>query len=492
MKKILFSVFYIILFQALAQNQTYFSEELVLDVDDYSFHAQIIGVDSVSNVEIISSNTTFPDQTYTDINGNIINVYDELNQGKTVLLTFFNHFSTICQQEVPFLNHLYQVFDVNENKTTQIAFECNSNSNLTSLGGLNNLYGDWGIQYPIVNLNGFLMSSPDPVTAFLSNITEQTVPSYIIISPDKTYTIVSGVISTNEVLSEVTQEILKSQGINQDDDLAFYDIEHDRCDDNTNVFINVQNTGLNTINGFQIQFYDMNDSLFETVTLPYVLEPMFRSEVGVFFNSAIDSSFTVKVEISSLTECSLNNIQEVDYQSNAFLVSNQINIEIKTDDYPQEIAWILRDHTLGIVVDSAGLNSNGTIVGIPEGVNNYSPSLDVNHCYTFQIYDKLGDGICCNNGDGYYKIFDAQTGGLIDEGGSYLNSAKSHFKAVDNLSTDSFENTSSVFKPIKKVEYFDILGRLITQPIPNTITIKKTTYEDDTFSAEKIHVKFVE
>lgn len=493
MKKILFSVFYFILILASAQNQTYFSEDMVLDVDDYSIYAQVIGVDSVSNVHIVSTNNTFPDQTYTDTDGNTINVYDELNQGKTVVLTFFNHYSTICQQEVPFLNHLYQIFDLNENKTTQIAFECNSHSNLTSLGGFNNLYGNWDIEYPVVNLNGFSSASPDPVISFLSLVTNQTVPSYIIISPDKTYTIVSAVLSTNEVLSEVTQAILSSQEISTNHDIDLYDLEHDRCDDNTNVFVNVQNTGTQVINGFQIQFFDVNDTMFESVTLPYVLPALFRSEVGVFFNTTIDSSFTVKVKINSLSECTLNNIHDVDYQSNATLISDQIDIEIKTDDYPQEIAWILRDHTLGMVVDSAGLNSDGVIVGIPSGVNNYSPILEVNHCYTFQIYDKLGDGICCNNGDGYFKIFDEQTGGLVDEGGSYLNSAKSHFKVVDNLSIETIDGeNSNVFKPIKNIEYFDVLGRLLSHPIPNTITIKKTTYEDDTFSTEKIHLKFVE
>jgi len=324
MKKILFSAFYFILFLASAQSQTYFSNDMALDVDDYSVYAQIIGVDSVSNVQVVSSNNTFPNQTYTDTDGNVINVYDELNQGKTVVLTFFNHFSTICQQEVPFLNHIYQVFDLNENKTTQIAFECNSHSNLSTLGGFNNLYGTWEMEYPIVNLNGFSSASSDPVISYLSLITNQTVPSYIIISPDKTFTVVSAVLSTNEVLSEVTQAILNSQEINSNHDIDLYDLEHDRCDDNTNVFVNVQNTGTHIINGFQIQFFDINDSMFETVTLPYVLPPLFRSEVGVFFTTPIDSSFTVKVKISSLTECTLNNIHEVDYQSNPPVCSSNI------------------------------------------------------------------------------------------------------------------------------------------------------------------------
>lgn len=484
MKILLFFISFIFFLSSFGQGKA--KSEMVLEVDDYSMLSNVVGSANSLETSVISY-STFPNHQFTDINGVNFDVYSKLDQGKTVVLSFFNHYNTTCQQEVMFLNHMHDVFELQQNNTVFLAIEANTHSAVNLIGGMS-FYNSWNMNYPISNIDGLIGNS---TYSFLSMITNNSVPSYVVISPDKSFTVISEVINTNQVLSNVTQAILSSHGVNIDHDIDLYEVEHDRCDDNTNVFINVQNTGLQSLYGFEIHFFDSSNFMFDSITLPYILHQNFRSEISVFFNTPIDPSFRIEVEVSPTPEFNGNNSYYVSNSPVATLVSENIEVEIFDQENGEEIAWMLIDHTLGEVVDSAGLNGFGGIVGIPDGTNNYPLTLEAGHCYTFQIHDSFGDGLCCAYGNGYFKVTDNLSGDIINEGGDYFISAKTHFKAVNNLSIYDVLNEVSEPLKIKTIQYFDLLGRLIPSPKPNMITVKKTTFEDETFITEKIHLKYL-
>lgn len=73
-----------------------------------------------------------------------------------------------------------------------------------------------------------------------------------------------------------------------------------------------------------------------------------------------------------------------------------VNVNILFDNYPTESSWTLVNECTDEVAESG---------------NKYSASdpLDMTKCvprgrYTFTILDSEGDGICCNFGEGAYKI----------------------------------------------------------------------------------------
>ena len=79
----------------------------------------------------------------------------------------------------------------------------------------------------------------------------------------------------------------------------------------------------------------------------------------------------------------------------------QIGIRITTDNYGAENSWELRSLTTGNVVESAGL---GTYA------NGASRTDSVDVCvpfgrYQFTMNDGVGDGICCENGNGKYLLY---------------------------------------------------------------------------------------
>ena len=88
-----------------------------------------------------------------------------------------------------------------------------------------------------------------------------------------------------------------------------------------------------------------------------------------------------------------------------------VTIQIKPDYYGSDITWNLKDET-GNVLASGGPYQDGntelksTSVCLPDG------------CYTFNIYDSYGDGICCSYGDGWYSLKNA-AGETLAANGNY-------------------------------------------------------------------------
>jgi len=75
-----------------------------------------------------------------------------------------------------------------------------------------------------------------------------------------------------------------------------------------------------------------------------------------------------------------------------------IKVDIKTDIYPYETSWTLTDMSSGNQIAAGG--------GYTEAEKLYSTTkvVPVVSCFQFEILDSYGDGICCEQGDGYYEV----------------------------------------------------------------------------------------
>jgi len=93
-------------------------------------------------------------------------------------------------------------------------------------------------------------------------------------------------------------------------------------------------------------------------------------------------------------------------------------IDLTTDRYPSETEWTVKDSD-GIIIDQ---NSNLD----PDSTYSSIVCLsDQDECYTFEITDSFGDGICCTHGDGAITVtFD---GTVIMSGGDFGSSDSVNF-----------------------------------------------------------------
>ena len=76
----------------------------------------------------------------------------------------------------------------------------------------------------------------------------------------------------------------------------------------------------------------------------------------------------------------------------------RFELEVKTDDFPDETSWELRNND-GEVTQSV---EEGGYDGSHQITFNYTYCLSAGN-YTFTIFDSSSDGFCCEFGNGYYE-----------------------------------------------------------------------------------------
>lgn len=124
-----------------------------------------------------------------------------------------------------------------------------------------------------------------------------------------------------------------------------------------------------------------------------------------------------------------DNSASVTFSVAASYETTQVVFELNTDDYGNETAWTLKDAD-GVTIDSGGNYANNTTI-------NKAIDLPADGCYTFEITDEEGDGICCDYGNGSYSLR-TSGGQIIIEGGNFETAESITFGASENLSTDDF------------------------------------------------------
>ena len=121
-----------------------------------------------------------PNLIGTDLHGNTHNIYDYLDQGKSVLLDFFILNCTPCQEASKYTELLYENYGPNGSNQLQIiSVEVYNNSDEI----VEDTSNEWGISNPVINLDAI----PIAYLPFVS-----VYPNYIMISPDKSMNIIHG------------------------------------------------------------------------------------------------------------------------------------------------------------------------------------------------------------------------------------------------------------------------------------------------------------
>jgi hypothetical protein len=83
--------------------------------------------------------------------------------------------------------------------------------------------------------------------------------------------------------------------------------------------------------------------------------------------------------------------------SSALQASRNILVKIRTDNSPEEVTWEIKNNN-GEVVFSGGPYADANTI------YNEETTLEADGCYEFFIYDAGGNGLCCTNGTGFYRI----------------------------------------------------------------------------------------
>ena len=167
-------------------------------------------------------------------------------------------------------------------------------------------------------------------------------------------------------------------------------------------------------------------------------------------------------------------------------VSQFVVVNITTDRYASETTWKIKNNA-GTVVAQGGpwtdLAATGQTVQAPVQVA-LTPSM----CYTFEILDAYGDGICCAYGAGAYSVKDV-AGTTLVSGAEFMDIEVGAFKTgvlgineLDVVSFNVFPNPATdvvnvVFEANNsdyEVAIMDLQGRVVSSQNHTSLTGTQT------------------
>lgn len=123
--------------------------------------------------------------------------------------------------------------------------------------------------------------------------------------------------------------------------------------------------------------------------------------------------------------------------------TSQVVITIKTDDFGDETLWALADSNENILATNADFNNimNSDFLE-DDTLYTYTIAVSDNQCYVFGIRDLYEDGMCCENGEGYYRI-ETLEGVVIAQGGEFGREVRHYFRLDSNLGTQDKDLANS-------------------------------------------------
>lgn len=127
---------------------------------------------------------------------------------------------------------------------------------------------------------------------------------------------------------------------------------------------------------------------------------------------------------SSAPNGNADEVETNDIWTYDFTVSNpqgDITLLLTLDDFGSDVTWTLATD-LG-----AQLYEGGPYPDFENGMVDTVHWCLTNGCYIFTIYDAFGDGICCEQGEGHYEIFDADSLMLAESDGDYTDQNENTF-----------------------------------------------------------------
>ncbi len=357
--------------------------------------------------------TIAPDFTGTDLNGNTHNLYDYLDQGYTVIVDVS---ATWCGPCWAYHNShaLRDVFEDHgpgtaDDRVIVLFIEGDEDTTVPELNGIGSAtQGNWvqGTPYPIIN---------DHNIADLLQITY--FPTIYRICPSR-------------VITEVGQQTASSlwNGIQANCPVASMAFDPSLIADpstpsvcageTVSLEVNLMNLGLTPLTAATIEA-SVGSTVIGSVEWTGNLDTYGITTVEVAQYQPTPGNNNITYQITDQDDDGSNNSINSTIVAGA-METTEITLELRTDNYGEETTWKLFDSNNSVVQqDPAGQYGDNQTY-------NYTWTLNEQECYRFEIYDAYGDGICCDYGNGFYKL--KENGQVIMQGGQFADEDERSFK----------------------------------------------------------------
>jgi hypothetical protein len=226
----------------------------------------------------------------------------------------------------------------------------------------------------------------------------------------------SWVISNCELIAFIqnntTKEILQAISLPLNDLLpmstdaaitSVYNVPVTSCSGKASPYLKIKNTTTTNLSVASIK-YKINEGPLLTYNwsgnLSLNQESLFQLP-QMTFSPLTENLFTAYIATSNggIDPNHLNDTIHKSFVSTESYFST-INLELKTDNNPQQTTWQILNANSQIVF------SGGPYTGLPNTLIQQALEFQQSGCYKFVINDSGNDGICCTSGNGYFMLKD--------------------------------------------------------------------------------------
>jgi hypothetical protein len=212
----------------------------------------------------------------------------------------------------------------------------------------------------------------------------------------------------------------------------------EQCSNSLSPKVTIQNLSQSNLTSTPI-FYSVNGGPQQTYNWTGSIQPLQSLEVTLpAITYDLQANNTLVVTLPN-DDNNTNNTLNRSFIKAVETQFTNISIKITLDRWASETSWTLKN-SAGVNVAVSPVYNNG----IDFAANGAYPQTDINltlpnDCYTFEILDSYGDGMCCEYGNGGYQIW--ANGTLIPgmSGGTFTSSDRRIFGVNTALSVDDVE-----------------------------------------------------
>ena len=350
----------------------------------------------------LPANSLGADFTVTDIDGQSHNLYDILDEGKTVILDLFATWCGPCWSyaETGVLEELQ-----NEYPDAVFCMAIEADASTTESTIFSSDLGNWTsvIDY---------MLADDPTGNIADDYALAYYPTIYKICPDRMVTEVGQLSSVSAFMNEVNS--CSQATYSKDMRIVSYTGDGTHCGGMLqNASIQVQNYSLGaSVSSFNVLTM-VNGNTVNTTPWSGNLDTYETAMIDLGSISNIPDNASISFEVQYEGDMdNANNMMQA-YVSGSTPSSVSVSLYIQTDNWAEEISWELLDENGNIVDSGSGYANNSNY--------EYDWNLDYG-CYTFNIYDSYGDGVEASiwgaYEDGYVSLND-QSNGVMWYGVAY-------------------------------------------------------------------------
>ena len=377
----------------------------------------------------LPANSLGADFTVTDIDGETHNLYDILDEGKTVILDLFATWCGPCWNYAA-TGVLEELQSEYPDAVFCMAIEADPSTAESTI--FNSDLGNWTtvIDY---------MMADDPSGQIADDYALAYYPTIYKICPDRMVTEVGQLSSVSAFMNEVNS--CSQATYSKDMRIVSYTGDGTHCGGTLqNASIQVQNYSLGaSVNSFNVLTM-VNGNTVDTTPWSGNLDTYETAMIDLGSISNIPDNASISFEVQYEGDMDSENNMMPAYVSGSTPASVSISLYIQTDNWAEETSWELLDEN-GNTVDSGSGYANNTAY-------EYDWNLSYG-CYTFNIYDTYGDGVEASiwgaYDDGYVSLND-QSNGVMWYGIAYGYGESIAFEVMPGLDiTEEKENTVSIY-----------------------------------------------